>query len=164
MIYKLRGLNNNDRQGLEIMLAGIPSFDADDQAVALELIDVALNDPGQMDYLFLLAVDDNDQPIGYACYGPTPLTDGTFDLYWIAVAADLSGKGIGTSLLQAVEEDIKRRNGRMLIIETSSGEEYTKTRQFYLKNDYPLAEAIKDFYRPGAVSYTHLTLPTTPYV
>ncbi len=135
--------------GLESMLAGIPSFDADDQSVALELVDIALNDPEQMDYLFVLAVDDSDQPIGYACYGPTPLTEGTYDLYWIAVASDLSGKGIGTSLLQAVEEDIQSRNGRMLIIETSSSDGYEKTRQFYLKNGYPLTETIKDFYRPG---------------
>jgi GNAT superfamily N-acetyltransferase len=149
MISKLRQLNSNDRHGLESMLAGIPSFDTDDQSVALELVDIALNDPEQIDYLFLLAVDGSDQPIGYACYGPTPLTDGTYDLYWIAVSSDLSGKGIGTSLLQAVEEDIKSRNGRMLIIETSSSEGYEKTRQFYLKNAYPLVETIKDFYRSG---------------
>jgi GNAT superfamily N-acetyltransferase len=149
MISKLRQLNSNDRHGLESMLAGIPSFDTDDQSVALELVDIALNDPEQIDYLFLLAVDGSDQPIGYACYGPTPLTDGTYDLYWIAVSSDLSGKGIGTSLLQAVEEDIKSRNGRMLIIETSSSDGYEKTRQFYLKNAYPLVETIKDFYRSG---------------
>ena len=149
MISKLRKLNENDRKGLESMLAGIPSFDTDDQSVALELVDIALNDPKQMDYLFVMAVDDSDQPIGYACYGPTPLTEGTFDLYWIAVASDLSGKGIGTSLLQAVEEDILSRKGRMLIIETSSSDGYEKTRQFYIKNGYPLTETIKDFYRPG---------------
>jgi GNAT superfamily N-acetyltransferase len=149
MISKLRQLNSNDRHGLESMLAGILSFDTDDQSVALELVDIALNDPEQIDYLFLLAVDGSDQPIGYACYGPTPLTDGTYDLYWIAVSSDLSGKGIGTSLLQAVEEDIKSRNGRMLIIETSSSDGYEKTRQFYLKNAYPLVETIKDFYRSG---------------
>ena len=149
MTSTLRLMNENDRQGLKSMLAGIPSFDADDQAVALELIDAAILDPEQKDYLFLLAVDEADQPIGYACYGPTPLTDGTYDLYWIAVVADLSGKGIGTSLLKAVEKDIQQRKGRMLIIETSSSEEYKKTRQFYIKNGYPLAETIKDFYRPG---------------
>jgi len=149
MMSTLRLMNENDRQGLVTMLAGIPSFDADDQAVALELIDAAILDPEQKDYLFLLAVDESDQPIGYACYGPTPLTEGTYDLYWIAVVADLSGKGIGTSLLKAVERDIQQRKGRMLIIETSSSEEYEKTRQFYIKNGYPLAETIKDFYRPG---------------
>lgn len=149
MISKLRKLNSNDRQGLESMLAGIPSFDTDDRTVALELVDIALNDPDQMDYLFVLAVGDSDRPIGYACYGPTPLTEGTYDLYWIAVASDLSGKGIGTSLLKAVEEDLQSRKGRMLIIETSSSDGYEKTRQFYIKNGYPLTETIKDFYRPG---------------
>lgn len=149
MIPKLRDMHKEDRPGLEGMLAGISSFDTEDQAVALELVDIALNDANQNDYLFLLAVDDNDQPIGYACYGPTPLTEGTYDLYWIAVSSELSGKGIGTALLRAIEDDLRSRNGRMLIIETSSGEAYEKTRQFYLKNGYPLVETIKDFYRPG---------------
>jgi ribosomal protein S18 acetylase RimI-like enzyme len=145
----LRSLHKEDRPGLEKLLGGIPSFDQDDQTVALELVDIALSDAEQSEYLFLLAVDETDQPIGYACYGPTPLTDGTYDLYWIAVSNDLSGKGIGTSLLRAVEEDLRNRKGRMLIIETSSGEAYDKTRQFYIKNGYPLTETIKDFYRPG---------------
>jgi len=149
MTLNLRELNKSDRPGLVSLLVGIPSFDAEDQAVALELIDIALNDSDQIDYLFMLAVNEKDQPIGYACYGPTPLTEGTYDLYWIAVSGALSGKGIGTTLLRAVEEDIARRHGRLLIIETSSSQEYEKTRQFYLKNNYPLAETIKDFYRPG---------------
>ncbi len=149
MTTKLRPMQREDRPGLAIMLAGIPSFDSDDQAVALELVDIAIQDASQGDYLFIVAVDDKDQPIGYACYGPTPLTEGTYDLYWIAVSADLEGKGIGTSLLRAVEEDLRSRNGRMLIIETSSSEAYDKTRQFYIKNGYPLTETIKDFYRPG---------------
>jgi GNAT superfamily N-acetyltransferase len=149
MTTRLRTLHKEDRVGLESMLVGIPSFNAEDQDVALELVDVAINDPSQIDYLFLLAVDDNDQPIGYACYGPTPLTDGTYDLYWIAVSSELSGKGVGTILLRAVEDDLRSRNGRLLIIETSSGDAYEKTRKFYLKNGYPLAETLKDFYRPG---------------
>ncbi|MGA9397294.1 MAG: GNAT family N-acetyltransferase [Anaerolineaceae bacterium] len=149
MSTKLRELQRKDRDVLEIMLSEIPSFDEEDQAIALELIDIALNDPEQKDYLLSLAVDENDRPLGYACYGPTPLTDGTFDLYWIAVDHNLTSKGIGTLLLKAVEDDIRKRHGRMLIIETSSSQEYDKTRQFYLKNNYPLVETIKDFYRTG---------------
>ncbi len=149
MSTKLRELQRKDRDVLEIMLFEIPSFDEEDQAIALELIDIALNDPEQKDYLLSLAVDENDRPLGYACYGPTPLTDGTFDLYWIAVDHNLTSKGIGTLLLKAVEDDIRKRHGRMLIIETSSSQEYDKTRQFYLKNNYPLVETIKDFYRTG---------------
>jgi len=149
MSTKLRELQKKDRDGLEKILAGIPSFDQEDQAIALELIDIALNNPDQIDYLISLAVDEKDWPVGYACYGHTPLTDGTFDLYWIAVDHNMAGKGIGTLLLKAVEDDIRKRNGRMLIIETSSSQEYEKPRQFYCKNNYPLIETIKDFYRTG---------------
>ncbi len=149
MSVQLRELQKKDRAGLEKILADIPSFDKEDQEIALELINMALENPKQKDYLFSIAVDENDSPIGYACFGPTPLTDGTYDLYWIAVDHHLAGKGVGTLLLKAVEDDIRRRKGRMLIIETSSSEAYEKTRKFYYKNDYPLAESIKDFYRKG---------------
>jgi GNAT superfamily N-acetyltransferase len=148
MSIRIRELQKKDRSGLELLLSSIPSFDLEDKSVALELIDTALNNPDQIDYLFKLAVEE-DRPLGYACYGPTPLTDGTYDLYWIAVDHELSGRGIGTLLLKAVEEDIQKRNGRLLLIETSSSASYEKTRQFYLKNDYPLAETILDFYRRG---------------
>jgi GNAT superfamily N-acetyltransferase len=149
MNSNLRSLESQDRDGLKIILTGIPSFNDEDQRIALELIDIALNDPQQKDYLFALAVDDNNQSIGYACYGPTPLTDGTFDLYWIVVDQKKAGQGVGSLLLHAVEEDVLKRKGRLLIIETSSSDGYDQTRQFYLKNNYLLMEIIKDFYRPG---------------
>ena len=83
------------------------------------------------------------------CFGPTPLTQGTFDLYWIAVDPACCARGVGTRLLLAAEEVMRSQYGRLVLIETSSGGGYELTRQFYLKNGYTLAETIPDFYRPG---------------
>ncbi len=155
---KLRVLSVNDRPILASMLARINDFTEEDQALAMELIDFSIDHPHQQDYLYFLAVDEKDRLQGYVCYGPTPLTEGTFDLYWIAVDPAFAGQGIGTRLMQAVEEDVRNRQGRMLIIETSSREDYESTRQFYLKKGYQLVETIPDFYRPGEDRVTYIKL------
>src|SRR5262249_23941344 len=76
------------------------------------------------------------QPIGFAYYAPAAMTDRTWYLYWIAVSKDIHAKGIGTQLLHHVEEDIRRQQGRLLLIETSSLAHYELTRRFYLKHHY----------------------------
>ncbi len=145
----LRNLQAQDRQPIARLLGRIASFDEADQAVALELIDIALGQPGQKEYEFLIAAGEEGRPVGYACFGATPLTDRTYSLYWIAVEPDLAGQGIGTQLIRAVEQVLASRQARMLLIETSSAPDYELTRRFYLKNGYPVVETLKDFYREG---------------
>jgi ribosomal protein S18 acetylase RimI-like enzyme len=145
----LRNLKPKDCPLLERLLSRITIFEKDDEALAMELVYHALGHADQKDYSFLIAVDDDDCPVGYACFGPTPLTHGTFDLYWIAVDPAFAGQGVGTLLLAAVEEEVMKRKGRMLIIDTSSAPSYAMTRHFYLKNHYFLAETIPDYFRDG---------------
>ena len=155
MKFMLRSLLNKDKPYLERMLSGIKEFDQGDQSLALELIDTYLQYPDQKDYFFILACDEQDKPVGYACYGPTPLTDRTFDLYWIAVTPEYAGHGLGTRILTEVEARIAEANGRMLVIETSSSPIYHLSRQFYIKNGYSLAETLKDFYMDGEDRVTY---------
>ncbi len=155
MNITLRDLRPPDRPLLAQLLSHIASFDEADLAIALELIDIALVLPDQDDYLFLLAVDENDEPVGYACYGPTPLTDRVYSLYWIAVEPDLSGHGIGTLIMRGVDEKLAASRARMLLIETSSAPDYELTSRFYIKNGYPLVETLQDFYRDGEDRVTY---------
>jgi len=156
MTLTLRPMLPEDRGELERLLSRIEVFTWEDQLIALELIDHSILNPGQKDYDFILALDGSEQVIGYACFGPTPLTDRTFDLYWIAVDPDYAGHGVGKVLLKKVEEEIAAQNGRMIVIETSSASEYLPTRGFYLKNQYLLAETIKDFFRAGEDRVTYV--------
>ena len=86
---------------------------------------------------------------GYVCYGPTPLTQGVFDLYWIVADPAVQGQGFGRHLIEYVEGDIVKRGGRMLLIETSSQDSYGGTIRFYKKAGYKLEARIKNFYRIG---------------
>ncbi|MBK6794234.1 MAG: GNAT family N-acetyltransferase [Anaerolineales bacterium] len=92
---------------------------------------------------------NGDQVLGFACYGPRDLTDGVFDLYWIAVHPDARRDGVGKRLLTASEEAVRALGGRMLIAETSGTPLYEPTRKFYLGMGYSAEAVIKDFYSDG---------------
>ena len=97
-------------------------------------------------YFFLGAFTPEDELIGYACYGATPDTDRTWDLYWIAVDPSAQGTGSGTILLSEVERRLSGLHARMLVVETSSRSDYAPTRAFYMKRGYDEAARVRDFY------------------
>ena len=100
-------------------------------------------------YLFLGAFTPEEKLIGYACYGATPDTDRTWDLYWIAVDPSAQGTGSGTILLSEVERRLSGLNARMLVVETSSRSDYAPTRGSYLARGYGEAARVRDFYAPA---------------
>ncbi len=147
----IRSVTPADRpQILEIVTAA-GNFNSQEVAVAMELIDEALNKGQESGYIAVVAEIPELSPAvqGYACYGPTPLTDGVFDLYWIAVHPGAQGRGVGRKLVKYVEDDIRSSGGRMLLIETSSREGYDATIGFYERMKYELAARIKNFYQVG---------------
>lgn len=92
---------------------------------------------------------EGEQVLGYAIYGYRDLTDGVYDLYWIAVDPNARRKGVGRKLLTACEEAVRSEGGRMLIAETSGTAEYASTREFYLRTGFVNEASIRDFYKPG---------------
>ena len=137
-----------DKGPLMQILRSTQEFKPVEVAVAEELIDGYLEDAVGYGYYVLIAESDPTL-LGYICYGPTPLTEGTWDIYWMAVAKESQGKGIGGALLEAAEGEIGEVQGRLVIIETSATPEYEKTRRFYLGRGYEVIASIPDFYAPG---------------
>jgi len=87
---------------------------------------------------------------GFLIYGPTPMTESSFDLYWIVVDSQEQGKGVGTALLRQMEEAILRKFPRARIrVETAGKGEYDYQRRFYLSRQFQEAGRIPDFYSPG---------------
>ncbi len=144
----IRLLESRDRPSLEALLSDISVFSTEETSVALELIDFALNNPGQTDYL-IYVLAQQDEVIGYHCTGKRPLTDGVYDLYWIVVNQQKAGKGSGSRLLRHAERLVNEAKGRWLLCETSSRAIYDKTRSFYAKNGYEVVASIPDFYSTG---------------
>ncbi|WP_233166606.1 GNAT family N-acetyltransferase [Archangium sp. Cb G35] len=115
--------------------------------VAIELVDLALQ-PNNPDYKILVA-DRDGTLVGYICYGPTPMTEGTYDLYWIASDPAVRGQGVGASLISGMEADLRRIQARIIRVETSATEAYGPTRGFYASMKYTEEARIRDFYKAG---------------
>lgn len=92
---------------------------------------------------------EGDKALGYAIYGFRDLTDGVYDLYWIAVDPSARRRSVGRKLLNACEDAVHAAGGRMVIAETSGTAEYEPTREFYVRTGYKAEAVIRDFYKPG---------------
>ena len=144
---EIRPIAAKDREPLAELLGRIDTFSPPEVSCALELIDLALTS-NKSDYQVLVASKGN-KVVGYICYGPTPMTVGTFDLYWIASAPEVRGQGVGSALVAAMEGDLRKRKARLLRVETSAMEAYGPTRGFYEAMQYKEEARFRDFYKVG---------------
>jgi ribosomal protein S18 acetylase RimI-like enzyme len=148
MRTKVRPMIARDKPSIIEMLRNMSEFKPPEVVVAEEVLDDFLRDPVRSGYHVFVAEIDS-LVVGYICYGPTPLTEATWDIYWLAVAPEQQSQGIGKNLLAFAEKNIKDSSGKTVIIETSSKTEYEASRRFYLAQGYELACSIADFYAPG---------------
>lgn len=148
MNVRLRSLHADDRRPIRDLLRRTGHFTEQEIDIALELADAVLNktDP---DYRFVVAEYSGASVAGYGCWGAAPLTQGTYDIYWIAVSPELQGQGVGSRILTHMESRIAEHGGRLILIETSSSDLYRNTCAFYIRRGYVLESRIKDFYKIG---------------
>lgn len=135
-----------DRERIRAILLATGRFTEQEVGWAMELVDLAAAQPERREYLCRVA-EEQGAVQGYVLYGPVPMAEGVWDLYWIAVDPARQGEGIGQQLLRFVENEVRRHAGRMLLIETSSKRSYEPTVRFYRQAGYREISRIKDFYR-----------------
>jgi len=144
----VRALAAGDRPAIARLVARDGLFTPDELAVALELVDGALAHPGG-DYRVLVAEGPDGAVSGYVCYGPTPMTDGTFDLYWIVTDPERRGRGVARALVVAMEAELRALGGRLVRVETSLSDGYGEACRFYDCIGYPVVATLPDFYKAG---------------
>lgn len=145
---RIRRLALPDREPIATLLRSDETFNEDEVAVALELIDAAIAAPDK-DYQALVAEDDSGRVVAYVCYGKTPMTEATWDLYWIATHRDARGQGMAGRLVRAMESELHAARAKTVRIETSQLEAYGAARTFYARLAYKEVGRIADFYRTG---------------
>ena len=151
----MRKLEPSDLPELERVLCATGAFNEAEVECAMELLHIVLDDPAQKDYLVAVA-DDGGKAAGYILYGPVPVTEGNFDIYWIATDPAVQGKGLGRALMEFAEADARARGARMVCLETSSQGGYQRTRRFYDQAGYIQESCIRDFYKPGDDRLTYV--------
>lgn len=146
--WNLRELRSTDRPEIARILESSGAFRPDEVTVGLELVDETLNPGPSTDYRWSVA-ERVGRVVGFACFGPVPMTEGTFDLYWIAVDPEARGSGVAARIEQAVVDEVRAIGGRWLVAETSSTPPYAPAHAFYARRGYRLLGRIEDYYRPG---------------
>jgi ribosomal protein S18 acetylase RimI-like enzyme len=137
-----------DEEAVRALVRSTGFFSDEEVEIAAELVREALARGLESGYRFLFH-DQAGAPAAYACFGPIPGTESSYDLYWIATRADLQGQGHGRRLLAASERRIAALGGTRVWVETSSTAKYVPTRRFYERAGYERAALLADFYRPG---------------
>ncbi len=145
---EIRWCRPEDRQVVLSFLSETGFFRPDEIDIAREVLDSALAEGPKGHYQSFVAEIDGET-VGWICYGPTPCTIGTYDIYWIGVSSAWQGHGVGRALTAYAEQLIRDRGGRLFVVETSGRESYTPTRRFYEALGYEQAASIPDFYGPG---------------
>lgn len=139
-----------DLERIARVAEGTGVFNPDELRVVRELLNTFFHPGPDDDYEFLISRNGTpDSVAGFACFGPTPLADRIWDLYWICVDREQQGTGVGSQLLRRIENELRARGARAIYLETSDSPAYAPARRFYEHHGYERVAHLDDFYAPG---------------
>ena len=139
----IRGVRPDDLPALKRVIAATGLFPA-------ELLDGMLAGPlssEATEEIWLTAVVGD--PVAIAYCAPERMTQGTWNLYLIAVHPDRQSQGRGAALVREVERLVAARGAHQLLVETSALPAFERTRRFYPRCGFREEARIRDFYRRG---------------
>jgi ribosomal protein S18 acetylase RimI-like enzyme len=145
----IRPIIIQDKEKLFHLIRQRGTFNEKEIEVAIEVIEDTLALSEKKEYYTFCALEGNGNIAGFICFGPIPMTDRCYDLYWIAVDEKFSRNGIGKKLLEAMEDFVVKEKARRIYIDTSSTTLYTAARTFYENHGFRLVTVLQDFYRLG---------------
>lgn len=119
------------------------------QTLRLQL-EKTLSGSSDREEFWLADFDEQGRARGVAYCAAETMTDRVWNLLFLGVRRDEHRKGLGSALLRAVEQRLSASAQRMLIIETTSGEEFESARSLYLRHGFRLEATLADFYADGA--------------
>ncbi len=141
---QIRSITQSDLPDLKKVLDSIELFPS-------EMLDEMISDNfnnAETEEIWFTATE-NDTPIAIGFCAPEQLTEGTYNLYAIGVKSDMQGKGIGSEMMTYLENLLREKGHRILIVDTSGTEAFAMTRRFYEKLNYHQEAVIRDFWKEG---------------
>lgn len=144
MNERIRAVIKDDIDGLKKVVDSSALFPSE---YLDEMISDYFNNPERQEIWFTYLDNDKQVAIGYCV--PEKLTDGTYNLLAIGVSRDSQRRGIASQMMTHIEKQLKQKDGRLLLVETSSDDTQLGARNFYKKIGYTQAAIIKDFWKDG---------------
>lgn len=152
---RLRALTSADRTRIDEITAATGVFREEELRIAAEVFADAVKAAGEaggageneLPY-YQLGAELDGRLMGWICWGATPCTEGTWDLYWLAVDPVAQGHGVGSALVEEMESRL-RGKARLIAVDTSGRPDYAPTRRFYESRGYMAAAVVTDFYAAG---------------
>jgi ribosomal protein S18 acetylase RimI-like enzyme len=143
----IRFTTPNDTNALLVLAEATELFEADQIEELAQMLDQHFrNETDSQDIWF---TDDDNEPVGVAYVAPERMTEGTWNLYLIAIHPDRQRQGRGANLLRHIEKMLTERGERVLLVETSGLEDFEYVRAFYRKSGYDEEARIREFYKVG---------------
>ena len=134
-----------DRDAILALVEGSGQFEAAALAHVRSTLESHL--AGQGDGIWLTA--DDGEPVGVAYCAPEAVTSGTWNLLMLWMRDDRHGQGHGTALVRQVEEALRSRKARLLIVETSCLPAFATARSFYAKCGFEHEATIRNYFAAG---------------
>lgn len=157
---RLRDLTSGDAVRILEITRATGVFHEEELAIADEVFHDSVQAPGPSGGLseqtaeqpprpyYALGAEVGGELAGWICWGATPCTDRTWDLYWLAVDPAFHRGGIATALVLEMERRLQGR-ARLVSIDTSGRADYGPTRDFYQARGYLPVARVPDFYALG---------------
>ncbi|MBO6918919.1 MAG: GNAT family N-acetyltransferase [Rhizobiaceae bacterium] len=93
--------------------------------------------------------------IGFYYARQEEMAHNVWNMLIIAVDRDNQSKGIGRTLIAHLEQTLRDQNQRILIIDTSSDDQFIKTQKFYQDLGFERTATIPDFWTDGEDKITY---------
>lgn len=149
MVDTIRTATTADIDTIKEIAVATDMFGPDDVGFFDDMINGYLD--GTVEDSNWIVVEHGSTVVAVAYYAPEPFSDRMWNLYFISVAPHHHGRGTGGDLLGYVEQQLRARGSdgaRVLIVETSSTDQYARTRDFYRQHGYDEEARIREFYGP----------------
>lgn len=112
-----------------------------------EMLAGMLRSPHENDVWF---TDDTEYgPVGVAYLAPEKMTNGTWNLLFIAVHPDHQRQGRGKAILKHIQDWLRSNGERILLVETAGLDDFDYVRSFYAGDGFETEARVRDFYDAG---------------
>ncbi len=143
----IRLITTDDVTDLIILAEASGLFEPSQTEELVQMLDQHFNCETENQDLWF--TDDDNGIVGVAYVAPERMTEGTWNLYLIAIHPDHQRQGRGVVLLDHVEQVLASRGERVLLVETSGLESFEYVRSFYRKSGFDEEARIREFYKAG---------------